>query len=126
MVSSTRSAEKEAFWRLALEEHRGSGLTVRAFCRREGISEPSFYAWRRRIAKGDANSGRGALQPGLIPVKIVDPVGDDSPRGDEPSARRLEVVTPSGFTLRFHHDIEPRQLDTLLHVISRCEGAMPC
>ena len=126
MVQSTRSAEKEAFWRLALEEHRGSGLTVRAFCRREGISEPSFYAWRRRITKRDAKSVTVGRQPALIPVDIVDSVGGGSPNGDATSARRLEVVTPSGFTLRFHHDIEPRQLGTLLNVISRCEGAMPC
>jgi transposase-like protein len=45
--------EKEQFWRLVLEEHQKSGLSVREFCRAESISEPSFYAWRRTLAKSD-------------------------------------------------------------------------
>jgi transposase-like protein len=32
-----------------LREYRKSRLTVAAFCRRAGVSQPSFYAWRRRL-----------------------------------------------------------------------------
>ena len=36
-------------WRELLRKHRASGLSVAAFCRRSGISQPSFYVWRRRL-----------------------------------------------------------------------------
>lgn len=54
MATSRRSLEKEAFWRLVLSEQQQSGLSIRAFCAEEGLSEPSFYAWRREIRKRDA------------------------------------------------------------------------
>ena len=47
MTRSKRSAGKEEFWRLVVDEHRGCGLNIRTFCQQKGISEPSFYAWRK-------------------------------------------------------------------------------
>ena len=125
MANSRRSAEKEAFWRLALEEHQGSGLTARAYCEREGLSETSFYAWRKSIKKRDAEEPDAShnLQA-LIPVDVVGAV-DASPRRDEPSPP-LEVVTPSGFTFRFHHDIDLHQLSALLGVIAHSRGTASC
>ncbi len=54
MANKSRASEKESYWRLALEEFQGSGLSVRAFCRREGLSEPSFFTWRRTLQERDA------------------------------------------------------------------------
>lgn len=125
MSNSQRSSENEAFWRLVLEEYQGSGLTIRAFCRQESLSEPSFYAWRKSIRKRDAEEPNESRNPqALIPVDVV-AASDASPRGDEPSPP-LEVVTPSGFTLRFHHDIDLHQLSALLGVIAHSRRTVPC
>jgi len=144
MVRSKRSAEKEAFWRRVLEEYRRSGASVRGFCRRKELSESSFYAWRKEIMKRDeahgadaspvadearvANEARVATsrRQRLIPVNVVAASGDCTPRGER-AAALLEVVTPSGFTLRFHSDMAPQQLEALLRVIAGCQnGAAPC
>ena len=123
--NKNRASEKESFWRLALEEFQGSGLSVRAFCRREGLSEPSFFSWRRTLQERDAaKRDAGCDRAGLIPVDVVEPV--DSSPGCEQAPAYLEVITPSGFTLRFHSDIEPRQLGVVLGVIADCHGAAPC
>lgn len=45
---STRTSTADR-WRQFFHEHAKSGLTVAAFCRRAGVSQPSFYAWRRRL-----------------------------------------------------------------------------
>ncbi len=37
-------------WMARLAAFRRSGLTICEFCRRECVSEPSFYQWRRRLA----------------------------------------------------------------------------
>ena len=113
MANSKRSTEKEEFWRLALREHQRSGLTIRAFCQRERISEPAFYAWRKRIENRKANNGAGpASELGtLLPVKIVDSADNDL----------LDIITPGGFTVRCAHAVEPARLAALISVIVRCE-----
>ena len=45
---------KEEFWRQRLDEQEASGLSVRAFCRREGFGDSLFYWWRREIARRGA------------------------------------------------------------------------
>jgi transposase-like protein len=76
--------EKEQFWRLVLEEHQKSGLSVREFCRAESISEPSFYTWRRRLAKSDQidkpDPGRSdPTRPSSDPPTPESPVADSYP-----------------------------------------------
>lgn len=36
-----------------LARRRRSGKTVTEFCRQEGVSKPTFYAWRKRLEEGD-------------------------------------------------------------------------
>lgn len=40
-------AGKQARWLDLVKRWQRSKLTVRQFCRREQLSEPSFYSWRR-------------------------------------------------------------------------------
>jgi hypothetical protein len=58
-----RDLAKERRWRVLLRRQAASRVSVRAFCRRERLSEPSFHAWRRTIRQRDAEakspSGRG-------------------------------------------------------------------
>jgi transposase-like protein len=46
---SRRNRGKEQAWRAVLDRQRRSGLSIRAFCRREAISPASFYSWRREL-----------------------------------------------------------------------------
>ena len=36
-------------WRQRIERQRVSGLSISGFCHREGITQASFYAWKRRF-----------------------------------------------------------------------------
>jgi hypothetical protein len=55
-----------------LTAQRKSGLSVRAFCAREQVTEPSFYAWRREIGVRDGQKTRPAAvkrrTPAFVPV----------------------------------------------------------
>jgi hypothetical protein len=46
-----------AVWRERLRRYERSGLTVTRFCEREGVSAPSFYQWRKRLASRPAAPG---------------------------------------------------------------------
>ena len=41
-------------WRDLIRRQRASGLSVAAFCRRDGVSASSFFAWKRKIASSPA------------------------------------------------------------------------
>lgn len=123
MANSKRSAEKEAFWRMAIEEQASSGLSVREFCRREGIAEASFYAWRREIRRRDGSVDEAAE---LVPVQVVDKLSPATVPSSE-TGGLMEIVTPSGFTLRLDDHIEPAQLRALLQTIAICgAGVATC
>jgi transposase-like protein len=67
MPQHGRSPERERFWREAVAGHKKSGLSVRAFCAERGVSEPSFYAWRRELAQ----RGRAPRTSTFVPVQVV-------------------------------------------------------
>ncbi len=35
--------DQQQFWRIAIETWQASGLSIRQFCKNEGLSEPQFY-----------------------------------------------------------------------------------
>ena len=59
-------SSKSAVWGDRLRRYGRAGLTVAEFCRREGVSAPSFYQWRRRLAEASpvAASTRSPSGPG--------------------------------------------------------------
>ena len=48
-----RDPAKEKYWRRLLRQWQQSGLSGRDFCVEQRLSQPSFYAWRREIARRD-------------------------------------------------------------------------
>jgi hypothetical protein len=85
MPQHRRSPERERFWREAVAGHKKSGMSVRAFCVERGLSEPSFYAWRRELTL----RGRAPRTPAatFVPVQVV-------------ADSLVEVVLPNGVVVR--------------------------
>ena len=84
-MARVRGAAAERIWRERLARYRRCGETVADFCEREGVSTPTFYAWKRRLGSGSVNGpaarraaplfvplSLGAVAPG---VRIVLPGG---------------------------------------------------
>ncbi len=106
-----RDEAKEIFWRGKLVEQVGSGLTVKGFCRSEGIRVASFYYWRKEIARRDLEQNRkagrcdrpveGAAVDLFAPVSIVDEgSGPGRSRFDVSGGSFIEVGLASGHFLR--------------------------
>jgi transposase-like protein len=131
MEKSKRRIENEEFWRLALQEQKSSGLSIRAFCRRESLSEPSFYAWRRRIAKRDGGATAIGRQPAqdnnrstkLLPVALID---EQRSQAEPVGSQRLEITTPAGLTIRFGDSLSAERLLDLLASVLQVERQLGC
>jgi hypothetical protein len=75
MANKIRDPKREAFWRRAVARQQKDGLSIRAFCRNEKLSEPSFYAWRRVIAQRDVERSprRSISSNGQKPRRVSRP-----------------------------------------------------
>ena len=58
MVNRFQSAEKESYWRWHVDMQAAGDLSVRAYCGQQGLSEPTFYSWRRKIQDWDSDHDR--------------------------------------------------------------------
>jgi transposase-like protein len=76
-----QSQSAAAVWRDRLARFHKSGLTVAEFCRREGVSNPSFYQWRKRLRQSAPRSNRSRRPehaeaeplPTFVPLTIPPP-----------------------------------------------------
>lgn len=57
-----------AAWRERIRRYERSGLTVTRFCEQEGVSAPSFYQWRKRLAAHPAPDRRAAQRNQRAPI----------------------------------------------------------
>ena len=97
------SQSTEAMWRDRLTRFRECDLTVKEYCRQEGVSDPSFYQWRQRLKMVPQESKR-AGRSGNRPTKTVKsqpfvPVKVSSSDG-VPNLGLAEVELPSGVRIR--------------------------
>jgi hypothetical protein len=46
-----KTGERSEYWRERIAEQERSGLSVHRFCEEHGLTEQSFYAWRKRFSK---------------------------------------------------------------------------
>jgi hypothetical protein len=107
MAQATRDLGREPYWRQVLARWRRSGLSVRAFCRAEGVNEPRFYWWRRRLGQVVPKEP----EPVFVPVHVVaEPAG-------EPATRGIEVVLANGRCLRVGPGFDPHTLVTLVDLL---------
>jgi hypothetical protein len=105
MAQATWDLGREPYWRQILARWRRSGLSVRAFCRAEGVNEPRFYWWRRKLSQADAK------ESAFVPVHVV--TGEVS----APAPRDIEVVLANGRCLRVGPGFDPHTLVTLVDLL---------
>jgi transposase-like protein len=100
-------ASSESRWLELVRRWQRSQLSVRAFCQRHHLSEPSFYAWRRVLRQ------RGLLQepppskPAFVKVAL----------DGQPTPAAIEVVLGHGRLLRLRAGFDADLLRQLLCVL---------
>jgi hypothetical protein len=100
-----RDRNKEQFWRQHIRDWQVSDVSIRSFCSRRGLSQPSFYAWRRVLQRRDSE------QPLFVPIR---PLSDDPPAGGLPA---VEVFLASDRRLRIAPGLDVSTLRQLLAVL---------
>ncbi len=122
-MGGERSSRAEALWRERLGRFAGSGLTVAGFCRREGVSEPSFYQWRKRLQQGRRPTGAQRRQGrstggtkgacGFVPVHV-------------PGLTAAVIELPGGVTVRIPVTEFEALRTAILAARDACGEVCPC
>jgi hypothetical protein len=113
MSKKQRESKKDQrqFWQMAIETWQASGMPVSKFCEAEGLSESSFYIWRKKLTKSDEpqrDKPKDANSSAFIEVTM--------PKND-PVA--LELLLSSGNTLRISSHADSKTLTNVLSAL--CE-----
>jgi len=119
-MAKKRSEEKRRYWGAVLERQARSGLSIAKFCRSEGVSEPSFYWWKRALGGGKAKTKRpgrsGARRaagrtseasPRFVPVRIT----------EERCPGTIQVMWPNGLSVQIPAECNPAEVQAVLHVV---------
>jgi len=104
-LNTERRRSRREYWHELVKQQEQSGQTVHAFCIEQGVTEASFYNWRKQL-RGDA------------PVRfaLVDRRVDGSA-----ATEGLEVMLASGERVRVGRGADAATLRTVLAVLR--EGA---
>jgi len=104
-----RDERKARQWQRWIDQWRTSGLSVRTFCARHGLTTANFYNWRRVLKR------RAAEHAVFAPVQVV-------PDTVLTHISALEVVLTDGRVVRVTPGFDAATLRQLLAVL---EG-QPC
>ncbi len=85
-MSRSAHVGKRSEWLDRFRRFRRLNLSVTEFCRREGVSVPSYYHWRRKLADATSETGARRQPATFIPVQVASPAD-------------LQVTFPNGARL---------------------------
>ena len=94
---------KAAEWAERIVAQQRSGISVKQFCKDNGLTEYSFYAWRKRL------QNKGPVRFALVDRRAA--------HQEAPAAVALEVVLATGERLRIGAGVEAATLRTVLEVL---------
>ena len=104
--------ERRQFWQMVIETWQDSGMSISKFCKAEGLSEGTFYNWRKRLSGRHAQRKEPADPRPSAFIEIA------MPRSDHAA---LELVLCSGNTLRISSGADNKTLSDVISVL-RQEG----
>lgn len=83
-----------------IAEQESSGLSIRAFCKQQAVSDHSFYAWRRRLSRVDV-------------VRFA----ELSTNAGTAAASTIEILLTTGDRLRIPNGVDSATLRLVLDVL---------
>ena len=92
-------------WAERIAEQQRSGMSVKQFCKEQGLTEYSFYAWRKRLQERSEGPVRFAL------------VEKRARRQERTAEAVLELMLATGERLRIGAGVDTATLRAVLDVL---------
>ena len=104
VIEAKPANTKAEEWGERIAAHGRSGMSVKQFCKEQGLTECSFYAWRKRLRN----------ESGPVRFALVERSGREQERPAEPV---VEVVLATGERLRISSGVDITTLRSVLGVL---------
>jgi transposase len=102
-IEATPAKSKADEWAERIAAQQRSGMSVKQFCKEQGLTEYSFYAWRKRLQE------RGPVRFALV---------ERNARQQERQAEAvLELVMATGERLRIGAGVDSATLRAVLDIL---------
>ncbi|MHB1038638.1 MAG: IS66 family insertion sequence element accessory protein TnpA [Pirellulales bacterium] len=118
-MAGSLDSRKVREWQQRMARFRKARQSVAEFCRKEEVSAPSFYQWRKRLAQRPRPAEEAA---GFRPVRLAGTNGTlvaDAVAVQLPGGTQLHVPTSERRALRL-------VIDTLARADAQRAGGGPC
>jgi hypothetical protein len=102
-IEERTAIPKADAWAERIATQQGSGISVKQFCKEQGLTEYSFYAWRKRLQKKE-------------PVRFA-LVDRRAARQEAPPEAALELVMATGERLRIGAGVDAATLRTVMEIL---------
>jgi transposase-like protein len=129
IMAKTSSADRRRFWQELFAKREALGLSVAQVCQEAGVSQATFYAWRKRLqssrqtsaAVGSRRSRTKTASP-LVPVRIV------PDRTDADRTRTMVVELLGAVRVQIPPGFDASTIQAVLQAASslRHGGSSPC
>ncbi|MBZ5626778.1 MAG: helix-turn-helix domain containing protein [Acidobacteriia bacterium] len=93
---------RDEAWRARIAAQKQSGVSVKQFCAQQGLTEQSFYYWRKRLQA-----------PASMRFALV----EAEPRRGPAEHAALELVLTTGERLRISAGVDARTLQQVLEAL---------
>lgn len=104
-ISDKATGNRDEYWRERIAAQERSGLSVQRFCKEQGLNNPSFYYWRKRIREQEP-----------LRFALVETGGTRQRASSESS---LELLLPTGERLRIGAGVDAAALRTVLEALRK-------
>lgn len=102
IIEERAASPKADEWTERIAAQQRSGISVKQFCKDQGLTEYSFYAWRKRLRKKE-------------PVHFA--LVDRGAAREEATDAALELVLATGERLRIGAGVDASTLRTVLEAL---------
>ena len=103
VIEERPANQKAGEWAERIAAQRRSGMSVKQFCKEQGLTECSFYAWRKRLQE------KGPVRFALVERKAR--------RQERTAEAVLELVLATGERLRIGAGVDTATLRAVLDVL---------
>ena len=99
-------------WTARIMACRNSGMTVRAWCQENGLSEKTYYYWQRRLFQTLSEQQQAIRQPAFAEIT-------PAPNG-RPSGGVAITVRIAGAEADIHSGADAATVETVLRILKSC------
>ena len=106
-LSTLKHQNKMALWAQRVSECRSSGLSIKSWCRENGLCEQTYYKWQRALfqqARSQYESRFAEVTPARLPTS-----------GNVAVTLRID-----GVDLQIHNGADTATLEAVLRAVKSC------